>query len=210
MRSQQHQDQTNSSGGVSKRHRQRRTAGADVDGVSLAAYPVIMLLTVRTELLLLLLAALGRELPRLGHTHLVAASVPVLRSKGRSLRAFLAEERPDLVLYDISSLYQTNWTVLNQVRASGALPAERLITLTANAQALEAAAGPNAAIEVPPGAATLDDVVAGVQHQLAQLPPRQACLADTVCRPGTSAGLRVPARPTRAEPDVHAVLRGTP
>lgn len=149
--------------------RTRQPAGQlDVGDVPVAACPVIMLLTVRAELLLLLLAALDRELPRLGRAQLVAASVPVLRAKGMSLHDFLAEEQPALVLYDISSPYRASWTALERVRAAGVVPAERLIVLTGNKHALEMAVGPTAALEVSPGATALDEVVQVLYRQLAR------------------------------------------
>src|SRR5581483_10944798 len=120
------------------------------------------------ELLLLLLAALDRELPRLGRAQLVAASVPVLRSKGTSLHDFLAGEQPDLVLYDICSPYRASWTAIEEVRAAGVVSAERLIVLTSNKHALELAVGPTAALEVPPGATALDEVVQALDRQLAR------------------------------------------
>ena len=106
--------------------------------------PVIALLTVRADLLLLLLTLLGTQLPELGRAHVVAASVPVLRARGRSLESFFAEHRPRLVLYDITSPYRANWAALQRVLVRGGLSSSRLLLLTGNRQALATA------VQTPP------------------------------------------------------------
>lgn len=116
--------------------------------LSSAHSPVIALLTVRADLLLLLLTVLGKQLPELGCAHVVAASVPVLRARGRSLESFFAQHRPRVVLYDITSPYRANWAALQRVLARGGLLDAHLLLLTGNRRALAAAVPTPPALEL--------------------------------------------------------------
>jgi CheY-like chemotaxis protein len=108
----------------------------------------IALFTVRVDLLFLLLTAVRTYLPEVAQAHIVAASVPVLRARGKSVRTFLMEHRPQVVLYDVTSPYRANWAALQQARAEGALRDASVIVLTGNAVALEAAIGLHSAVEL--------------------------------------------------------------
>jgi hypothetical protein len=131
---------------------------------------VIALFTVRVDLVILLMATLGKRLPAEHWLHLVAASVPVLRARDSSVGTFLSRYRAPLVLFDLTSPYRANWRALQQARAEGALRDDRLMLLTSNKQALEEAIGPNTASELHATASDMEGLLVRLRQLLAASP----------------------------------------
>jgi CheY-like chemotaxis protein len=145
------------------------------------AQPLIAVLNSSEDLLALLCRWLEGE-----GFDTVCETIEDLTAWRLDLPSFLAEHRPDLVVYDIAPPYEENWRVLTRLRETDALRDRRLVITTTNRAMLEWLVGPTDALEVVGKPYDPSELTEAVRRALGDEPP------------GTSPG---PAGPPRTKPD---------
>jgi CheY-like chemotaxis protein len=97
----------------------------------------------------------------------VSAKLSEIQSGVMDLVAFVHENRPVAIVYDIPRPYEANWNFLRLLRETESLSRLGWVLTTLNKAALEAAVGPANAVEIVLGKPySLDDVVGAVRQAL--------------------------------------------
>ncbi len=102
----------------------------------------------------------------------MTARLADIPSGALDLVAFVDEDNPDVIIYDLARPYEQNWNFLRLVRNTQSLARRAWVLTTTNKQALEAAVGASPAIEIsrgkPYGAREVIEVVKTVMEATGQ------------------------------------------
>jgi CheY-like chemotaxis protein len=97
----------------------------------------------------------------------VSAKLSEIQSGFMDLVAFVHENRPLAIVYDIPRPYEANWNFLRLLRETESLSRLGWVLTTLHKEALEAAVGPTNVVEIVLGKPySLDDVVGAVRQVL--------------------------------------------
>ena len=98
----------------------------------------------------------------------VTAWVSEFRAGRQDLAAFLREQEPDAVIWDIAIPYEENWRYVQRVRAGNVMRDCPLVLTTTNKRALEALVGPTNTIELVGKPYDLAEIFAAVERARAE------------------------------------------
>jgi DNA-binding response OmpR family regulator len=111
--------------------------------------------------------ALLKEVLQQQHLRVVHGFIREFRSGSADMGAFILDERPDVVIWDISLPYHMNWIYFQQVQQSGALSACGVVLTTTNKARLEEIIGCSVdAIELVGKPSDLEVIVGAVRAAL--------------------------------------------
>ena len=99
--------------------------------------------------------------------HTITAYVREFKRGDLDFDFFLAEHRPDVVLYDIALPYEENWAYFQELRAHLSARAVPVVLMTTNKPALDRLVGPTAALELVGKPFDIGDIVAAVRRAAA-------------------------------------------
>jgi hypothetical protein len=127
-----------------------------------ATPPVVAVINTSTEIVDLLCEVLAEE----GFAPVSALTLEFKRGE-RDLRTFVAEHRPQVILWDIAIPYVENWEYFRDHALSlGLLPERCFVCSTVNKTALDMLVGPTPAIELIGRPFDLDVITDAVRRAL--------------------------------------------
>jgi len=98
----------------------------------------------------------------------VSAAVADMPAAHEQIEKFILKHRPDVVVYDVAMPYGSSWDLLDAVRSSRAMQAQRFVVTTPNKRQLEQAVGRTGALEVAGATADLRRLLTRVERRAAR------------------------------------------